>query len=94
MSPDIPLPVGGAVGGAVSAEAAGFAQRPHVSLVSLDAPVAGGVRGREARVGDDDFVSKFLTVACAPVAGGEQLIEALLIALDAALGKFAVCDQN
>src|ERR1043166_1296677 len=107
MSPDITLPVRRAVGRAVSAQAAGFAQRPRVPLVSLDAPVAGRVHGREVRVGDDDLVAQGFEVACAPLALGrgldedarrrpltEELVEALPVGLDAALDQLALFGED
>jgi hypothetical protein len=100
-------PVGGAVRGAVGAEPSRFAQRPRVPLVGLDAPIAGGVHGREVRIRDDDLVAEPFEVACAPLALGrgldedarwrplgEELVEALPIGLDAALYEFALFCQD
>jgi hypothetical protein len=44
--------VGSAVGGIVGIKSALLAWRAGVMLAGLDAPVAGGVHGREVRVGD------------------------------------------
>ncbi len=44
------------MGGAAGAEATRLAQRPRIALVGLDPFVAGGIHGREVRVGDDDLV--------------------------------------
>lgn len=75
VCPNIPLPVGGAVGVAIGTEAARLTERPRVSLVSLDAAVAGGVHGREVRIGDDHLMSEGFEVAGAPLAFGRGLDE-------------------
>ena len=49
--------------GPVSAEAAGFAQRAGITLVSLDLLVASGIHRSEVRIGDDDLVSESFEVA-------------------------------
>jgi hypothetical protein len=48
-------------------ESAGFAQCPRVSFIGLDAPVAGGVHGREVRVGDDHLMAEGFEVAGTPL---------------------------
>jgi hypothetical protein len=107
MSPDSPLPVGCSVGRAVGAEPASLAQGAGVPLVGLDPAVAGGVHGREVRVGYYHLVPERFEVTSAPLALGrcldedarrrstrEQLVEALPLGLDAALDEFAVFGQD
>jgi hypothetical protein len=70
MRADVALSVGGAVCGSVGAEAARLIQGAGVTPVSLDALIAGGVHGREVRVGDNDFVPELFEVAGDPLALG------------------------
>src|SRR4051812_27032183 len=107
MGPDITLAVGGAVGGAVGAEPARLAPGAGVPLVGLNAPGAGGVHGREVRVGDDHLGAEPFEVTGAPLALGrgfdedarrrpltQELVEALPLGLDAALDELAVFGQD
>src|SRR3569832_425092 len=75
MSANISLLIGGAVRGAVGAEAASLAERAGVALVGLDLLAAGGVHGREVRIGDDHLVAELFEAACNPLALGRGLDE-------------------
>ncbi len=91
----------------VGSKATCLAERPRVTLVGLDAALAGGVHGREVGVGDDDLVAQGFEVAGAPLALGrgldedarlrpaaEQGVEARPLGLDAALDESAVFGQD
>jgi hypothetical protein len=53
---------------AVRAEPTRLAQGAGVTLVGLDAPVAGGVHRREVRVGDNHLIAEGFKVSCRPFA--------------------------
>jgi hypothetical protein len=80
-----------------------LAERAGVALIRLHLLAAGGVHGREVRVGDDHLVAEFFEAPGYPLALGrgldedarpwpyfEQCVETSSVGLDAALDQLAV----
>src|ERR671920_1229616 len=95
------------MGRAVGAEAASLAERAGVALIRLHLLAAGGVHGREVRVGDNHLVAELFKETCNPLTLGrgldedarpwplgEQGVETRSLGLDTALNQLTVFGQN